>query len=139
MRGALRTSRTRGEMRWTRRLRKDERKVLAEGEVVWCWRPDAGVKLCGKSRMAMVARKPGHQGEREVSRKPSRREGRMPPLNLYARVRISLCSLHTRPRVQRAPGLPCALCSQGGQCIEQDSGDQRRENAVAHPCRCLKS
>src|ERR1700676_5483889 len=33
----------------------------------------------------------------------------MPPLNLYARVRISLCNLHTRPRVQRAPGIPCAL------------------------------
>src|SRR5258708_14905399 len=33
----------------------------------------------------------------------------MPPLNLYARVRISLCILHTRPRVQRAPGMPCAL------------------------------
>jgi hypothetical protein len=25
-------------------------------------------------------------------------------------VRIFLCTLHTRPRVQRAPGLPCALC-----------------------------
>src|ERR1700730_3264024 len=37
----------------------------------------------------------------------------MPPLNLYARVRISLCSLHTRPRVQRAPGFPCALCDRG--------------------------
>ena len=23
---------------------------------------------------------------------------------------VFLCSLHTRPRVQRAPGLPCALC-----------------------------
>src|SRR3984893_15910832 len=33
----------------------------------------------------------------------------MPPLNLYARVRISLCNLHTRPRVQRAPGIPCSL------------------------------
>jgi hypothetical protein len=33
----------------------------------------------------------------------------MPPLNLYARVRISLCILHTRPRVQRAPGIPCTL------------------------------
>ena len=31
------------------------------------------------------------------------------PLDLYARVRTSLCTLHTRPRVQRAPGLPCAL------------------------------
>jgi hypothetical protein len=33
----------------------------------------------------------------------------MPPLNLYARVHIFLCILHTRPRVQRAPGIPCAL------------------------------
>jgi len=33
----------------------------------------------------------------------------MLPLNLYARVRFCLCILRTRPRVQRAPGLPCAL------------------------------
>jgi hypothetical protein len=33
----------------------------------------------------------------------------VPPLNLYARVRFSLCTLHTRPRVQRAPGIPCSL------------------------------
>jgi len=31
------------------------------------------------------------------------------PLNLYARVRILDAHLHTRPRVQRAPGLPCAF------------------------------
>jgi hypothetical protein len=31
------------------------------------------------------------------------------PLNLYARVRFYSCILHTRPRVQRAPGFPCAL------------------------------
>jgi len=30
-------------------------------------------------------------------------------LYLYARVRISKCILHTRPRVQQAPGVPCAL------------------------------
>src|SRR5882757_8904183 len=35
----------------------------------------------------------------------------MSPLNLYARVRILRTKLHTRPRVQRAPGLPCALVS----------------------------
>src|SRR6476620_10813752 len=33
------------------------------------------------------------------------------PLNLYARVRFSLCISHTRPRVQRAPGIPCSLSS----------------------------
>ena len=30
----------------------------AYGEVVWFWRPDAGVKSCGLFREAMVARKP---------------------------------------------------------------------------------
>ncbi len=30
----------------------------AYGESVWFWRPDAGVKFCGKAREATVARKP---------------------------------------------------------------------------------
>src|SRR5438270_6264785 len=30
-------------------------------------------------------------------------------LYLYARVRILMHTLHTRPRVQRAPGIPCSL------------------------------
>ena len=37
-----------------------------------------------------VARKPGHRGERGISRKPLRREAGLPPLNLYARVRFLL-------------------------------------------------
>jgi len=36
------------------------------------------------------------------------------PLNLYARVRVFCAQLHTRPRVQRAPGLPCALYFEEG-------------------------
>ena len=43
------------------------------------------------------------------------------PLNLYARVRIYSCILHTGPRVQRAPGLPCAL-SIGGPNDLQNFG-----------------
>jgi hypothetical protein len=35
-------------------------------------------------------------------------------LYLYARVRLPVHSLHTRPRVQQAPGIPCSL-SFGGQ------------------------
>ena len=35
------------------------------------------------------------------------------PLNLYARVRFLDAILRTRPRVQRAPGLPCALFLEG--------------------------
>jgi len=56
----------------------------------------------------------------------------MPPLNLYARVRIFLCNLHTRPRVQRAPGFPCALCLKGERST-QASGASRREIAKVHP------
>jgi len=35
------------------------------------------------------------------------------PLNLYARVRIFIYNLHTGPRVQRAPGIPCSLFLEG--------------------------
>ena len=54
----------------------------------------------------------------------------MLPLNLYARVRISLCKLHTRPRVQRAPGLPCTLCLEEGGNSIQTSGALRREKRI---------
>jgi hypothetical protein len=30
-------------------------------------------------------------------------------------VRLSLRYWHTRPRVQRAPGIPCSLCFEEGQ------------------------
>ena len=39
----------------------------ADGEVVWSWRPDAGVKLAGFPQ-ATVAKEPGHRGDHEVSR-----------------------------------------------------------------------
>jgi hypothetical protein len=68
-------------------------------------------------------------GEREISRKPSRRESWMPPLNLYARVRLFMCILHTRPRVQRAPGFPCALFAFRGPSDCKTSGASRREIA----------
>ena len=34
-----------------------------------------------------------------------------------------------RPRVQRASGIPCALCFERCESYPQASGDQRRENA----------
>ena len=58
----------------------------AYGEVVWSWRLDAGVKFAVAHRSkwiergippATVARKPVHRGEREISRKPLRRESRI--------------------------------------------------------------
>jgi hypothetical protein len=50
----------------------------------------------------------------------------MLPLNLYARVRLLMCVLHTRPRVQRAPGLPCALFFLEGQRSYKTPGVSRR-------------
>src|SRR5260370_35875466 len=41
----------------------------ADGKDVWSWRPDAGVKLAEAIPLATVARKPGHRGERGISRK----------------------------------------------------------------------
>src|SRR5881396_657690 len=58
-----------------------------------------------------VSNKPGHRGEREVSRKTIARG--MPGLlrctcGDYARV---LCFIsHARLRAHQAPGIPCALC-----------------------------
>jgi hypothetical protein len=40
----------------------------ADGEVVWSWRPDAGVKPVELSPPATVANKPGHRGEHEANR-----------------------------------------------------------------------
>ena len=42
-----------------------------------------------------------------------RREGRNAPAALYARVHFCLHKSHARPRVQQAPGLPCALYFEG--------------------------
>ena len=95
-------------MRWTRRRRMTNA-VAADGEAVWSWRPDAGVKSRGSIHAAMVARKPGHQGERGVSRKPSRRESRIASAEPVCSCAFFCALLHTRPRVQRAPGFPCAL------------------------------
>jgi hypothetical protein len=49
----------------------------ADGEVVWSWRPDAGVKFAGDDLQATVAKEPGHRGEHEAKQtlKPLRKEG----------------------------------------------------------------
>jgi hypothetical protein len=57
--------------------RTDERRH-ADGEVVWSWRPDAGVKVARQMKPAADrGKKAGPWGEHEVNRKTSRREGRM--------------------------------------------------------------
>ena len=51
----------------------------------------------------------------------------------YARVRTSLCTLHARSRVQRASGIPCALCFERAGSFQQTSGALRRENNFRRP------
>ena len=60
--GRCATSSTRDGMRWTRQ-RAQTKRAKADGEIVWSWRPDAGVKLAGDDLQATVAKKPGHRGE----------------------------------------------------------------------------
>src|ERR1700721_2872628 len=98
----------------------------ADGEAVWSWRPDAGVKLAGSILPMTVARKPGHRGERGISRNPPRRECRIASAEPVCSCAFFCALLHTRPRVQRAPGIPCALCLEGKK-ISTNPGASRAE------------
>ena len=67
-------------------------------------------QACGSIPQATVARKPGHRGERGISRKTTAQG--MPGCSGEPVVTTLVCfSLsHARLRVQRAPGIPRALC-----------------------------
>jgi hypothetical protein len=132
-RGGSRSSRTRGGMRWTRKVRKTF-VPDAYGEVVWSRRRGAGVKLrrvharCSDGGKRAVLRR-----EHEVSRKATA-QGR-PGCSRWTCMLVcaSFCAqLHTRPRVQRAPGLPCALYFRRGRTNMQTSGRTCREIAKSY-------
>jgi hypothetical protein len=63
-RGASRSSRTLSAGCDGRGVLSDEQHI-ADGEIVWSWRPKVGVKLAMMLRItqATVATKPGHRGE----------------------------------------------------------------------------
>ncbi|MEH2521127.1 hypothetical protein V1279_006700 [Bradyrhizobium sp. AZCC 1610] len=101
------------------RSAQDERRCCVRQKRV-VLAPVAGVKLAEADRIQpdSFGRQSGSDGGKRNSspgrarHKPSNHcagKAGCSPLDLYARVRTSLCTLHTRPRVQRAPGLPCAL------------------------------
>jgi hypothetical protein len=69
---AIVTTREAG-MRWTlsrQALLRETTGEMADGEVVWSWRPKAGVKVAGldKVRRPTVTTKSGHRGEHEGHR-----------------------------------------------------------------------
>jgi hypothetical protein len=76
---------------------------------VWFWRPDAGVKSGGfvpARRRWQESRSPRRARSKPL--KPLRREGRTASAEPVCSCASSFIHLHARPRVQRAPGLPCS-------------------------------
>jgi hypothetical protein len=54
-------------MRWTRVVLETKHHP-ADGQVVWSWRLDAGVKLVEATPQATETKKPDLRGEREIGR-----------------------------------------------------------------------
>ena len=78
-RGESRPSRSRGGLRWTRKVRRTSAPE-ADSKIVWFWHPDAGVKFAAQELRMTVAKKPGRRGEHDISRKPLRGECRVIPV-----------------------------------------------------------
>src|SRR5262249_40245881 len=96
--------------------------LRAYGEVVWSWRPLAGVKSVRSAMSALAGRTccdlqatvtktswtPGRARRKPL--KPLRGEGRDDPVEPVVTMLVCFHLPHARLRVQRAPGFPCALC-----------------------------
>jgi hypothetical protein len=106
------------------RLAEGSIEEAAYGEAVWSWHPLLMPSLrrrCRANRVdrtfnpqAMVTKGIRRQGERGVSRKAiAQGMSECSPLPCMLVCRHSCALWHMRPRVQRAPGIPCALCFEG--------------------------
>src|ERR1700760_138145 len=88
--------------------------IDVDGQAVWSWLPDAGVKPSEMIGKAMVANKPGTPGRARSSRKPLRRECRScrrTCTDLWASFPFSPRGLRVRP----APGIPFSLLFRGSE------------------------
>jgi len=135
MRGALRTSRTRGGMRWTRMLRLDERgRCGRRSRVVlaprWWRQVPWKQALLGDDG----GKKPVHRGELDISRKPSRRESRDASAEPVCSCAFSLCKSHARPRVQR-----CTRLSLRPPLLGGSTGRRPRTLHAARSRKCGQS
>src|SRR6201994_3191498 len=86
--------------------------MSADGQAVWFWLPDAGVKFAEYLRKRWWLKSPAHQEERGAAVKPLRRECRS-DFGVPVLACVRLFVLHARQWVRRAPGIPCALCLEG--------------------------
>ena len=129
----------RGEMRWTRELRLTCA-AQAYGEVVWFGRRGAGVKLARGFSLTTEAKEPFSGESTKQAVKPLRREGRDAPAALYARVHLlPKRKRHTGPRVQHAPGLPCALLFRGRKVPTNLGRFRSRECEAVSTRHCERS
>jgi hypothetical protein len=78
-----------------------------------------------------VARKPGHRGEHEASRKTTA-QGKPELLRLTCGP-TPVLFVARGPRVQPAPGFPCALSIERGSTRQRPRGILCRGNADSHP------
>jgi hypothetical protein len=126
-RGVSRSSRTRGGMRWTQAALltracaggRRSRVVLTPRR----WRQVCGGNSAGDGDNK--ARSPGRARRKPL--KPLRREGRV-SRRTCGDYSCAFYPLHTRLRVRRAPGFPCALVFEGtgraqlGRFVSRDRG-----------------
>src|SRR5262245_54985687 len=116
--------------------------VFADGEIVWSWRPDAGVKLAMMLRITptTVANKPGSPRRSRISRKTIAQG--MPVVSAEPVVLPRAFFVARGPWVQRAPGIPCALFISMGASRDKNSDAPRRENVFLYlsprrPCESI--
>ena len=89
--------------------------LSAYGEVVWSWRRGCWRQARGTCPASDGGKQPVHRGDHVISRKAiAQGMSVCSPLTCMLVCAFSYAQMHTRPRVQRAPGIPCSLCSSGG-------------------------
>ena len=128
--GAYASSRTSGGRRWTRG--SDEGCGPACGKSVWSRSPDAGINPQVKGPGGTVAKK--SRTPRRARHKPQNHcagKAGMCRRTCITRVRFALSTWHTRLRVRRASGFPCALCFRGTRTRHSPGGIAPREGGIA--------
>ena len=132
--GALATSRTRGEMRWTRRALADVRRLMRTAKscgsgaavLALSWQKQASAGDGGKKAV--------HRGEHEVSRNPSRRESRDASAGP-----VCSCARSYAQIAHETAGAACTRLSlrplffRGGRKLRKARAHFSRENAAAYP------
>ena len=120
---------------------KDERHIcVRQSRVVLAPRRWRQVREMLRITLTMVARKPGHQGEPGISRKAIAQG--MPDCLRFTCMLVCvslMCKRHARPRVQRAPGIPCALLVGEGKDFSCLGRNPRRGNDSARQAPSLRA